>query len=71
MKVEFIWSVVTEAEIPDEEVLAINDSDCSSLDKGDKYAELANKYNVLPIEDGEIAAVFKLGSTDIGPIWEN
>lgn len=59
MKITFCWNVFTEAEIPENEVAEIYDMDIENLNKGDKFAELARKYNAIPIEEGEITGVFQ------------
>ena len=70
MRVTFCWSVLTEAEIPEDEVLAIvMDNSGDNLAKGDALAILANKYNALPAEEGEISGVYQDWSVDANGNW--
>lgn len=72
MKVSFIWSVLTEVEIPDAEIVnAIMGNSGNNIAKGDALATLATKYNAVPAEEGELDVVYQHQDGMMEAIWEN
>lgn len=71
MKVSFIWSVLTEVEIPDAEVINALVNCDGYIAKGDALATLATKYNAVPTEEGELDVVYQHLDGNMEAIWES